>query len=472
MKTSRILILIFFFTSTVWSTEKGYFSNRIKEEISSNLNNPVQDYFKYPNFDMKTVKKDGEDSTDDDDDSNAAKKDDTQPKDGKETDSKKATPETKTEKARIEEAKSLILRYESRGNRSGENAILKLLQTHPIPEVRQEAANSLGRLRTGLKTLHRAIETDGYLVRQAAYNSIANIGSQKSFKYFLKGTKSKYPEIRAASYKGLGKLRSAMGREIIISEGLKSEDVKVLGAALEGLGYYNVAEDRTTFKKYIESTQVELVMQALIGLSHHRSKESLDLIYKTLEQKPNLAPFIRYIAFSIATNNQTFGATLVLVKLYLMTKDEDTKKYIEKVLAYRKNATGRYAIIKSNQATLKRSPHARGDRIITLSKGEIVKIKKVATKLYKARINGKILEDYYYLVQLAYDDGIVKKSYLEGWVYGAKIDVINISKNTDSMSRERETDDDEDEIDNSLTTKKDKDKEKETKKEDAGDEDD
>jgi len=472
LKTARILILIFFFTSTLWPIEKGYFSNKLDEKISSETIITIQNSSESQNFDRLKVKKDGEDSTDDDDDNAANKKDDSQPKDGKETDSKKATPETKTEKARIEEAKSLILRYESRGNRSGENAIIKLLQTHPIPEVRQEAANSLGRLRTGLKTLHRAIETDGYLVRQAAYNSIAGIGSQKSFKYFLKGTKSKYPEIRAASYKGLGKLRSAMGREIIISEGLKSDDVKVLGAALEGLGYYNVAEDRTTFKKYLESTQVELVMQALIGLSHHRSKESLDLIYKTLEQKPNLAPFIRYIAFSIATNNQTFGATLVLVKLYLMTKDEDTKKYIEKVLAYRKNATGRYAIIKSNQATLKRSPHARGDRIITLTKGEIVKIKKVATKLYKARIGGKILEDYYYLVQLAYDDGIVKKNYLEGWVYGAKIEVINISKVSGSLSRERETDDDEDELDNSSIDKKGKDKDKEAKKDEAGDEDD
>ncbi len=210
-------------------------------------------------------------------------------------------------------------------------------------------------------------------------------------------------------------------------------------------------------------------MQALIGLSHHKSKESLDLIYKTLEAKANLAPFIRYIAYNIASNNQSFGATLVLVKLYLMTKDEDTKKYIEKVVAYRKNATGRYAIIKSSQATLKRSPHARGDRLITLSKGEIVKVKKVASKLYKARIGGKILEDYYYLVQLAYDDGIVKKNYLEGWVYGAKIDVINISRTSGNslFPGDKETDDDEDELDNASADKKSK--EKEAKKEEEDD---
>ncbi|MBE7413068.1 MAG: HEAT repeat domain-containing protein [Leptospiraceae bacterium] len=448
MKTSLIATLLFFFASTVYSVEKGYFSEKLNEKNFLETNT-MQDFSKNSNTTLITVKDDGDDSTDDDD---SNKKDESAPKEG----DKKAAPETKTEKARIEEAKSLILRYESRRNRSGENAIIRLLQKHPIPEVRAEAADALGRMRTGLKTLHRAIETDGYLVRQAAYNSIAIIGSQSSFKYFLRGTKSKYPEIRAASYKGLGKLRSSTGREIIVSEGLKSEDVKVLGAALEGLGYYNVAEDRTTFKKYIESSQIELVMQALIGLSHHRSKESLDLIYKTLEIKPNLAPFIRYIAYNLASNNQTFGATLVLVKLYLMTKDDDTKKYIEKVLAYRRNATGRYAIIKSNQATIKRSPNARGDRIITLSKGEIVKIKRVAPKLYKARIAGKILEDYYYLVQLAYDDGIVKKNYLEGWVYGAKIDVINISKTTGSDLRERETDDDEDEFDNSAVNKKEK----------------
>ena len=155
-----------------------------------------------------------------------------------------------------------------------------------------------------------------------------------------------------------------------------------------------------------------------------------------------------------------------------MTKDEDTKKYIEKVLAYRKNATGRYATIKSSQATLKRSPHARGERVITLSKGEIVKVKKVATKLYKARIGGKILEDYYYFVQLSYDDGITRKNYLEGWVYGAKIEVINISKVSASDNfREKETDDDEDEYDNSAIDK-DKKNPKESKKADVDDDDD
>lgn len=408
----------------------------------------------------------------DEDDEDASKKKDGDPS-AANSDKKKDAPDPKTDKnfVVIEEARNRFSNIARKNNQASENQIVKQLRNNPMPEIRAEAAKALGVMRRGLKPLHRAIETDGYLVRQAAYNSIAEIASKKSIEYFIRGTRSKYPEIKAASYKGLGRTRAAVGRELILTEGLKSQDVIVVQSAIEGLGYYNNPEDKAIFKKYIEAAEpIEYVMSSLIALTNHKGKDSLDLIYQTIEKNPKLGFFVRPMCYSIARNNPSFAATLVLVKLHQVTTDKDNKEYIEKLLTFRR-AAGRYAMIKSTQATLRRYPNARGDRIISLKKGEIVKIKKIAPTRYKARIAGKVVEDFYYLVQLAFDDGIVKKDYLEGWVFGAKIDLVTFSKVAIGPSYDKETDDDEDEIDTLNASKQATDKDTKKKEDDDDDDD-
>jgi hypothetical protein len=83
----------------------------------------------------------------------------------------------------------------------------------------------------GIKSLHKAIDTDGYEVRQSAYRAIERIGSRMSLKYFVSGTKSTDADIRLSSYKGIGKTKSSIGRDLILRSGIESGEPAIAAAA-------------------------------------------------------------------------------------------------------------------------------------------------------------------------------------------------------------------------------------------------
>ena len=138
------------------------------------------------------------------------------------------------QKLLTKEGLKAIEQSEAKNNKNSVKQIARILLTNPIPEVRSEAARALGRLGRGAKALHRAIDTDAYEVRQHAYKALEKIGSRSSLKYFIKGTKSSDVDIKIASFKGLGKTKSSLGRDIIIRQGLNSRDPNVVAAALDG----------------------------------------------------------------------------------------------------------------------------------------------------------------------------------------------------------------------------------------------
>jgi hypothetical protein len=332
---------------------------------------------------------------------------------------------------------------EAKNNKNSLKNIAKLLLTNPIPEVRAEAARALGRMGKGAKALHRAIETDGYEVRQHSYKSLEKIGSRASLKYFLKGIKSSDKDIKIASFKGLGKTKSSTGRDMIIRVGLNSKDPNVVAAALDGLGNFSRKDDLEILKRYLKSDSQEHQSGAIRGLGNSKIPESLDLLASAITENPGLEP---EIIFAIS-KKKSLNATLLLMKILQTNKNENYQAIIQRELNLRK-AFGKYAVVKSSTATLRKYPKASSEKITVLAQTDVAKVKKITDKRFKVKMNGSVIEDRYYLVQAISDKDTSKKGIVEGWVFGAKINTINIinpsKKGLDDENLDEDSEDEKD----------------------------
>jgi hypothetical protein len=310
---------------------------------------------------------------------------------------------------------------EAKNNKASLKNIARLLLTNPIPEVRAEAARALGRIGKGAKALHRAIDTDGYEVRQHCYKSLEKIGSRTSLKYFLKGLKSSDKDIKIASFKGLGKTRSSTGRDMILKQGLNSKDPNVVAAALDGLGNFSRKDDLEILKKYLKSEAIEHQSGAIRGLGNSKNPEALELLSSAITENPGLEP---EVIFAIS-KKKSLNATLLLMKMLQTNKNENFQAIIQREINLRK-AFGKYAVIKTNTAILRKLPKASAEKVIVLNINEVGKVKKITDKRFKVKLNGAVVEDRYYLVQAISDKEGSKKGIIEGWVFGAKINTMNI----------------------------------------------
>jgi hypothetical protein len=311
---------------------------------------------------------------------------------------------------------------EPKNTKAAVNIICKELLTNPVPEVRLEAAKSLGRIKRGLKALHIAIDSDGYGVKQAAYKSIESIGSRNSFQYFLRGSQSGDPTIEVPSILALGRLRSPTGKNIILKRGLKSNDPSVVAASLEALGYYNRVADLPILKEYLKSTIHSQRVGAVRGLSIHSSPASLTILVDSLPQNKDMeADYIYAIA-----DKKGLNSTLALIKIMQETKNENYKAVIEKELTVYRKAFGKYAIVNYKYATLRKRPVVGSPKVVRLPEGSVARIKKETYKRFKARMNGRVLEDSYFLLQALGNDKQTTGKIVEGWVFGAKIKIVSI----------------------------------------------
>lgn len=351
---------------------------------------------------------------------------------------------------RYEELRNFGLRTieenEAKGTKTAVKIIIDQLLHNTIPAVRAEAARSLGRLRRGLFALHTAINTDGYEVRYAAYESIDKIGSKNSAVYFVKGVKSSDPLIRVISYRGLGKIRSAAGRDLILKTGIHSEDPKIVGAALDGLGYYGKTEDLYTLSRYVKSKNVDVKAGAVRGLGNHKHPKSLDILIDSLKDNREVEADI---ILAVSKKN-SLSSTLTLLKIMSSTQNENYKEMIQRELRYRK-AYGKYAIISFPVATLRKYPQAGSQSVYKLSYGDVARIKKVTSKHFKAKMNNKVIEDRYYLLQAYTPVSTTTNAIKEGWIFGPKIKIISIThpvkyapskKVYDKYSEDEETEED------------------------------
>lgn len=333
--------------------------------------------------------------------------------------------------------------HEAKNNKNSVKQIARILLTNPIPEVRSEAARSLGRMGRGTKALHRAIDTDAYEVRQHAYKALEKIGSRTSLKYFIKGTKSSDVDIKIASFKGLGKTKSSLGRDMIIRVGLNSRDPNVVAAALDGLGNFSRRDDLDTLKRFLKSDVQEHQSGAIRGLGNSKIPESLEILNTAINENPGLEP---EIIFAIS-KKKTLNATLLLLKMMQTNKNENYQAIIQRELNLRK-AYGKYAVVKTNSATIRKLPKASSEKILVLSNLDVAKIRKVTEKRFKVKMNNAVVEDRYYLLQAIASKEGSKKSIVEGWVFGAKINVVNLAnpakKGMDDEFAEEDSEDEKD----------------------------
>ncbi len=310
---------------------------------------------------------------------------------------------------------------ETKNTKTSLKNIARLLLTNPIPEVRAEAARALGRMGKGAKALHRAIDTDGYEVRQHAYKALEKIGSRTSLKYFLKGIKSSDKDIKIASYKGLGKTKSSSGREMILKIGLNSKDPSIVASALDGLGNFSRKDDLEILKQYLKSDIVEHQSGAIRGLGNSKISESLELLNQAMTNNPGLEP---EIIFAIS-KKKSLNATLLLMKMLQTNKNENYQAIIQREINLRR-AFGKYAIVKTNTAIMRRSPKASSEKVTVLNINDVSKVKKITDKRFKVKMNGQVVEDRYYLIQALSDKEGSRKGIIEGWVFGAKVNTLNI----------------------------------------------
>lgn len=311
---------------------------------------------------------------------------------------------------------------EEKGNAAAVRQISRYLLSHPIPEVRARAARSLGKLGRGVRSLHKAIDTDGYQVRQEAYQALEKIGQRQSLKYFINGTKSTDNDIRIASFKGLGKTRSSIGRDILIKQGLTSPNHSIVAASLVGLGYFSRKDDVELFKKYLNSEVTEIQSGAVLALGVSKVSSTTNILLGYYETNPNMEPDIIHAL----SQKKNLAGTLALIKIMNLSKNENYQGMIQKEL-YLRRAYGNYAIIKTNTATIRKFHKANAEKVAILKKGDVAKIRKVTEKLYKAKMNREIVEDRYYLIQsINPSETSLKSQIIQGWVFGPKIEVINL----------------------------------------------
>ena len=320
-------------------------------------------------------------------------------------------------------------------SKNGFVKISNILLTHPIPDVREEAARSLGRLKKGSPALQKAISQDSFNVRRQAFISLERIGGDDCLKYFIAGIKSSDPEIRIASYKGLGKTNSSYARELLINQGLGSGETNIVAAALAGLGNFSRPEDLAIFKKYLPSEVLDLQIGAIKGLGNSKANGTLELLTQAMNENVNLMP---EIIFSISQKNN-LHSTLLLFKIMQTTESENLKTMILKEVN-RRQAFGKYAIIKNPTASLKRDPRTNSERIAVLMEGDVARVKNTTEKLFKAKMNNEVLEDRYYLLEAINNKNNYNTPILSGWVFGPKLRFVTINKEAKSFLKGKKPD--------------------------------
>ncbi len=345
--------------------------------------------------------------------------------------------------------------------------ISKILLTHPIPDVREEAARALGRMRKGSPALQKAINSDSFSVKRQAFLALEKVGGKDVLNYFVAGIKSTDPDIRLASFKGLGKSNSPYARELLIRYGIGSSETSITSVSLAGLGNFSKQEDLSIFKKYIPSEIVDLQIGAIKGLGNSKVQGTLELLTQALAENNNLLPEIIY---SVSQKNN-LHSTLLLLKIMQTTENESYRLMIQREFN-RRNAYGKYAIVKTPSASLRDEPKTNSTRVAVLLEGDVARVKNITEKLFKAKMNNEVLEDRYYLLEAINNKESNSNPIMQGWAFGPKLSFITINKpsvyskmkkGSNSLNLDEET---EDEKSLPPFTKVDKKKEKSDSKDD------
>lgn len=301
--------------------------------------------------------------------------------------------------------------------------LIKIMKNHPIPRIRAASAFALGRIRKGRIDLEKTIDTDGFLVRTAAFKSLADIGDKRSLSYFIAGSKSEDSEIKAASFRGLGKTKDPVGRELILGRGLTSELIIVIAESLRGLAQYKVPADVELINRYLSVDESELQQAAIEALVIHNTPESLKSLEESLDKHPKLT----FEILDAIGKSKELAATLFLVRASQIYEDERVIDRVGQLLLKRK-AFGRYAMVMEDDQSLRISPNERSTPITFVNKSDVGRLNNSTTKRFIVRVGDELLEDIYHNILV--EDKIIgsKERYVSGWLFGKKLQLIAINK--------------------------------------------
>jgi hypothetical protein len=296
---------------------------------------------------------------------------------------------------------------------------------HPIPRVRAAGAYALGRLKLGRWTIEHAIKNDGFIVRTAAYKALSDHGHKASLHLFIAGSKSEDQEIQAYSFLGMGKTKDPVGRELILGQGLTSSEPKIISHSLIGLAHYSVPADLDLIQKYLGSDNSELSNSAVEALIVHNTPESLLVLENALVDHPKLSMEI----LDAIGKSSELAATFFLVRASQLYEDEKILTKIGRILLKRK-AFGIYGmvVVKDDRIRSQFNERANAQGIVRLS--DVGRVNSSSPKRYVVRVGENLLEDVYH--NMTFENRILgsKNRYVSGWIFGKKIQLIQIKKPT------------------------------------------
>jgi hypothetical protein len=106
----------------------------------------------------------------------------------------------------------------------------------------------------------------------------------------------------------------------------------------------------------------------------------------------------------------------------------------------RRQAFGKYAIIKNPTASLKKNPRTNSERVAVLMEGDVARVKNTTEKLFKAKMNNEVFEDRYYLLEAINNKNNYNNPILSGWVFGPKLSFVTINKDAKSFPKGKRPD--------------------------------
>lgn len=321
---------------------------------------------------------------------------------------------------KLKEGLIQVFQAESRKN---VKKLSNLTLRHSIPRVRAAAALALGRIRQGRWTLEKSIETDGFVVRTAAYKSLADIGEKRSLQYFIAGIQSEDPEIQAASFLGLGKTRDPVGRELILGKGLTSEKKNVIIESLKGIAYFRIPSDLDIISKYLGVDEKDLQIAAIESLTIHNTPESMVILETALVDYPNLTVEI----LDAVAESKELAATFFLVRASQLYEDEKILDRVGHLLLKRK-AYGRYGMVMVKEDRIRSKGNERADALGIVRLSEVGRVNSSSKKRYIAKVGEELQEDVYH--NMTFENRVYgsKERYARGWIFGKKIQLITIKK--------------------------------------------
>lgn len=297
----------------------------------------------------------------------------------------------------------------------------KIVLNHPIPRVRIAAIYALGRLQTGQKWMMLAIDQDGEIVRQAAYEALGQIGPKSAIRYFIRGIKSDDIKIQSSSYIGIGRTQDPAGRQLIIEEGIKSPKTEIVAASIKGLGFYNKIQDLDLISSFLSSPIKELYNSSLDALSSHKTVQSLHILEQEFYDKPqNYNLIIPAIAAK-----KNIQSTMVMLKIILKNNSPEIKSMVTTILSEQKRF-GKFAYISSPHAELRKFPNVRSKLIKSLEEFNVGIFKKSSRLRYIVKKDNEYKEDFYYYIEFPYFSKEDKM--FHGWVFGSDIITLTIAK--------------------------------------------